>query len=119
MNKSSLTMTMGTPWKSILRFALPLMGANILQQLYNTIDTLVVGIYDSQASLAAVGSCAYLVSFYLAIALGFSLGAGVIISRYFGSKDDQTMKRDARTGILFLLVIGLITTIISLLTNSS
>lgn len=65
----------GAPWRSLLRFALPVMGANVLQQLYNTVDTLVVGNFESQNALSAVGSCAYLTMFYLAFAMGFSSAA--------------------------------------------
>lgn len=108
----------GTPWKVLLTFALPLMGANVLQQLYNTVDTLVVGNFDSQAALSAVGSCSYLVMFYLAIAMGFSLGAGLLVSQMFGAKQEQEMKRYVGAGVLLLFVIGLFITAFAFLTNS-
>lgn len=104
------TLIHGTPWKVLLTFALPLMGANVLQQLYNTVDTLVVGNFDSQAALSAVGSCSYLVMFYLAIAMGVSLGAGVLVSQMFGAKQEQEMKRYVGAGVLLLFVIGLFIT---------
>ena len=85
----------GTPWKHILKFALPLMAASLLQQLYSTVDTLVIGNLESQTALSAVGSCAYLVSLYLALAQGFSLGAGVLVSQYFGAGNEK-YKRNLR-----------------------
>ena len=63
VEKSGRSMLEGAPWRSLLRFALPVMGANVLQQLYNTVDTLVVGNFESQNALSAVGSCAYLTMF--------------------------------------------------------
>ncbi len=117
MKQQALSMTEGIPWKSILRFALPLMVANVLQQLYNTVDTIVVGNFDSQVALSAVGSCAYLTGFYLAIALGFSLGASVLISQFFGAHEEDTMKKYAGTSIVLLMIIGIITTVFAFLTN--
>lgn len=110
-------LTTGTPWKVIFRFALPLMAANILQQLYNTVDTLVVGNLDSQSALSAVGSCAYLIALYLAIATGFSLGAGVLVSQFYGGKQKEDMKKYAGTGIILLIGMGLVMTAFSFLTS--
>lgn len=110
-------LTTGTPWKGLLRFALPLMAANILQQLYNTVDTIVVGNLDSQDALSAVGSCGYLIGLYLAIAVGFSLGAGVLVAQLFGAKDEIQMKKHAGASIIFLLLIGVLTTAFAFLTN--
>ena len=70
-------MTRGTPWKVILTFALPMMAASLLQQLYNTADTLIIGNFESEQALAAVGSCAYLTGLFTGIAMALALGAGI------------------------------------------
>ena len=65
-------MTRGTPWKLIVQFALPIMAGNLLQQLYNTADTIIVGNFNGQQALSAVGSCASLTALFTALAIGFS-----------------------------------------------
>lgn len=106
-----------TPWKVVLKFALPLMGANILQQLYNTADTLIIGNFESQQALSAVGSCAYLTGFYLAIALGFSTGAGVLSAQAVGARDYNRLIKTVNTGIKLLLIIGIIITMAAIFGN--
>lgn len=101
------------PWKSILKFALPLMAANTLQQLYNTVDTLIVGNFDSQSSLAAVGSCSYLVMLFLALAIGLSTGSGILISQSYGANDTHKMKKVSGTSITFLTMLGLLMSIVT------
>ena len=92
IEKSGRSMLDGAPWCSLLQFALPIMGANVLQQLYNTVDTLVVGNFESQNALSAVGSCAYLTMFYLAFAMGFSNAAGVLTAQRLRAGDEKGMK---------------------------
>lgn len=111
------TMTTGTPWKQIIIFALPMIAGNILQQLYNTVDTIVVGNFDSQAALSAVGTCVFLVNFYLAIAQGFSIGAGVIIAQQYGAGKEQELKKSSYTAMIVLLALGLVSTVIALITS--
>ena len=67
----------GTPWKLILSFAMPIMAGNLLQQLYNTADTIIVGNFVGEAALSAVGTCSSMTMLYLALAQGFSMGAGI------------------------------------------
>ena len=71
-------LTRGTPWKLIVQFALPIMAGNLLQQLYNTADTIIVGNFNGQQALSAVGACASLTVLFTALAIGFSIGAGVL-----------------------------------------
>ena len=75
----SKTMTEGSEWKLILLFTLPLMAGNLLQQLYNTVDGIIVGNFVGETALAAVGTCAPLTMLFTAIALGMSNGAAVVI----------------------------------------
>lgn len=78
MNKS---LTEGTPWKRILSFMFPAFMGLLLQQLYNTVDTVIVGNYADEDSLAAVGACGILTMVFLALANGFSAGVCVLISQ--------------------------------------
>ena len=71
-------LTRGTPWRLIVQFALPIMAGNLLQQLYNTADTIIVGNFNGQQALSAVGACASLTALFTALAIGFSIGAGVL-----------------------------------------
>ncbi len=74
-------MTSGTPWKQILIFSLPVFVGLLLQQLYNTVDTIIVGNFASEAALSAVGTTGSLTFLFLALANGFSAGAGVLTSQ--------------------------------------
>ena len=105
-------LTRGAPWKLILQFALPIMAGNLLQQLYNTADTIIVGNFNGQQALSAVGACASLTVLFTALAIGFSVGAGVLISQYFGASREQELRRYAATSIVLMLAMGLLALII-------
>ena len=105
-------LTRGTPWKLILQFARPIMAGNLLQQLYNTADTIIVGNFNGQQALSAVGACASLTVLFTALAIGFSIGAGVLISQYFGASREQELRRYAATSIVLMLAMGLLASII-------
>ena len=109
-----LRMTEGAPWKHTLRFAMPVLAGSILQQLYNTVDTIVVGNFAGQASLSAVGTTGTFSFFFLAIALGFSSGSGVIAAQRYGADDEEGLRRTASTGILMLLAMGLVSTVLAM-----
>ncbi len=108
-------MTAGTPWKHTLRFAMPVLAGSLLQQLYNTVDSIVVGNYAGEEALSAVGTTGSFTFLFLALAMGFSAGNGVIVSQYYGASDEKKVKANASTGILLLLGMGLVSTIIALL----
>lgn len=80
-------MTVGTPWKSIVTFTLPMLIGNIAQQLYNTVDSIVVGKYIGDNALAAVGSAAPLLNMLLVLFIGISAGASIMVSQYFGARN--------------------------------
>ena len=84
-------MTVGTPWKSILAFTFPMLIGNIAQQLYNTVDSIVVGQYIGDNALAAVGSCGPIVNMLLVLFIGISAGAGIMVSQYFGAKNRESL----------------------------
>lgn len=99
-------MTEGTPWRHIVRFALPVLLGSLLQQLYSTVDAIVVGNFSGEASLSAVGTTGSLTFLFLTIALGFSAGNGVVVAQYYGANDLQSVRENASTGILFLMTLG-------------
>ena len=109
------SMTEGAPWKHIVRFALPVLLGSLLQQLYNTVDTIIVGNFSSEEALSAVGTTGTLTFFFLAIAIGFSSGNGVVIAQYYGAGDEKAVRKNASAGIVFLLGLGLVSAIIGVL----
>ena len=86
-------MTVGTPWKSIVAFSIPMLIGNIAQQLYNTVDSIVVGRYVGDNALAAVGSASPLLNLLLVLFIGISVGAGIMVSQYFGAKLREELSR--------------------------
>ncbi len=100
------TMTEGKEWKLILLFTLPLMAGNLLQQLYNTVDGIIVGNFVSEDALAAVGTCSPLTMLFIAIAVGMSNGAAVVISQLFGARRTEEMKRSIATSLILLFWMG-------------
>ncbi len=103
------------PWRGILKFSMPVLVGLLLQQLYNTVDTIIVGNFISQDALSAVGTTAVLTMLFLALANGFSAGAGVIIAQLFGAKKENELRRSASTSILLLTAMGLIGTVVAFL----
>lgn len=89
----TLDMTVGTPWKNIVRFTLPMLIGNIAQQLYSTVDTIVVGRYASHGDnvIAAIGSALPLLNMLLVLFMGISAGAGVMVAQYFGAKNRKAL----------------------------
>ena len=80
-------MTQGPPWKRIMEFSVPMLIGNIAQQLYNTADSIIVGMYVGDNALAAVGSAMPILNLLLALFVGIATGAGIVVSQSFGAKD--------------------------------
>ena len=114
-----LTMTEGAPWKHIIRFTLPVFFGLVLQQLYNTVDAIIVGNYCGETSLAAVGTTATFTFLFIALATGFSSGNGVIVSQAYGANDEKQVRANASTGILLLLMMGFLSTLIGIIVSKS
>ena len=112
--KKTRDMTQGTIWKHLLAFALPLMIGNLFQQLYNTVDSIVVGQFVSKQALAAVGSTTSIINMLVGFFSGVSVGAGVIISQRFGAKDPEGVHKAVHTTISLTLIIGLIGTVVGM-----
>lgn len=84
---SAKDMTVGPPWKRIMEFSVPMLLGNIAQQLYNTADSVIVGHYVGDNALAAVGSASPILNLLLALFVGISTGAGIVVSQSYGAKD--------------------------------
>ncbi len=84
-------MTVGTPWKGILKFTLPMLIGNIAQQLYSTVDSIVVGKYIGDNALAAVGSALPIVNLLLVLFIGISAGASIMVAQYVGAKNRENL----------------------------
>ncbi len=108
-------MTTGNSAKEIMLFALPLMFGNIFQMLYNTVDSIVVGNYVSTQALAAVGATTMIVNMAVFFFNGFSVGAGVIIGRYFGAKNMDRLHDSIETTMAATFVFCVLFTIVGML----
>lgn len=105
-------MTEGTPWKKILIFTVPLLIGNLAQQLYNTVDSIVVGRYIGDNALAAVGSAGPILNLFVVLFMGISAGTSVMVSQYFGAKNREELARTigncmTLTGIATLIIMAL------------
>lgn len=108
MVKTLEPMTAGSISKRMIAFALPLLLGNLFQQLYNTVDSLIVGNFLGSSALAAVSSSGSLISMLIGFLSGISSGAGVIVSRYFGANDEKDVCRAVHTMVAFGLVAGVL-----------
>ena len=103
-----IDMTVGTPWKSIVMFSIPLLIGNIAQQLYNTVDSIVVGHYVGDNALAAVGSAGPLFNMLLVLFVGISAGVGIMVSQYFGAKNREELSHTIGTSITLTALASLL-----------
>ncbi len=108
-------MTVGKPLSLVFRFSLPLLAGNLLQQMYNMVDSIVVGKFVGKEALAAVGN-SYIINFLLtSLFMGIGLGATILISQFFGAKQNSRVKETVDTMYIALLVSGAAVTVIGLL----
>ena len=84
-------MTVGKPWEKIVAFTIPMLIGNIAQQLYNTVDSIVIGKYVGDNALAAVGSASPILNLLLVLFVGISVGVGVMVSQYFGARQRKEL----------------------------
>ena len=100
-------MTTGNITRHIISFALPLLIGNIFQQLYNTVDTWVVGKFVSNEAYAAVGTVGPIINMLIGFFMGLSSGAGVVISQYYGAKRFAEVEKTVHTAIAMTLILGI------------
>lgn len=113
--KKQELMTEGTIWKKILIFAVPLIIGNLLQQMYSTIDSIIVGHYVGKSALAAVGSSTSIINLLIAFSQGASVGAGVVISQYMGARDKKSVHSAVHTAAAVAVLLGLFLTLAGVL----
>ena len=111
-------MTTGPIWKQILIFSIPLILGNLLQQLYNTVDSIVVGRFLGSNALAAVGSGSQLIFFIISFSMGASIGAGVLVAQTFGAEDRDGIHRTVHNAVALGLMAGIVITIAGVLLAS-
>ena len=106
-------MTEGLPWKKIVAFTLPMLIGNVAQQLYNTVDSIVVGKYVGDNALAAVGSASPIFNLLLVLFVGIAMGAGIMVSQYYGSRDRENLSKTIGSSItltglasVILMIVG-------------
>lgn len=114
MNNKGTKLLEGPIWKGIVSFAIPLFLGNLFQQLYNTVDSLIVGNFLGSDALAAVSSSGSLIFLMVGFFNGISMGAGVVISKCFGARDDDNLRKAVHTDVAFGLVAGVLLTIIGM-----
>ena len=112
--RKDVDMTEGPIVGHLIRFAMPLLIGNIFQQLYNTVDTWVVGNYVSKDAFAAVGSVGPIINMLIGFFLGLSSGAGVVISQYYGAKKYDKVSQTVHTSIVMTLVMGIVFTFLGI-----
>ena len=101
-------MTEGNIWKLLIVFSIPLILGNLLQQMYNTADSIIVGNFVGSNGLAAVGSGTALINLIIAFSQGASVGAGVIVSQNLGARDKQKTKLAVHTAMCIAIILGVI-----------
>lgn len=108
-------MTQGKAFQVITAFAIPMFIANIFQQVYNMVDSIVVGNYVGPDALAAVGTCAGAFNLVLALITGFTSGTSVVIAQYFGAQNHEMVKKTFVSAVVVNMVTGLFLTVIGVL----
>ena len=96
----------------VLGFSLPIMAGNLLQQLYNTADSVIVGQFVSQDALGAVGTCSPLTFLLISLAMGLSVGASILVSQLYGAGRMEELRKSVSTGLILLTAIGLVMTVV-------
>ena len=95
----------GTPWKLLLQFAVPLFIGNIFQQLYNMVDSVIVGNFVSTNALGAIGTTNSLTFFFFSLVGGLSVGIGIIVAQFFGASDEEKV-REVIGNAVWIIAIG-------------
>ena len=104
--RKDMDMTEGPITLQLIQFALPLLIGNLFQQLYNTVDSWVVGNYVSKEAFAAVGAVGPIINMLIGFFLGLSNGAGVLISQYYGAKKSEKVRETVHTFMALTLILG-------------
>ena len=115
MDQSKNLLTVGSVPKKMLLFAVPVFFSNLFQQLYNAADSLIVGNFIGEEALAAVSSSGSLIMLLTGFINGVSMGAGVLIARFYGAQDKKSMERTVHTTVALGIAAGLLLTVVGVL----
>lgn len=115
MSSKATLMTEGSIYKQIIKFSFPILCGNIFQQLYNMVDSLVIGNFVGKESLAAVSSTSSLIFLLVGLFTGIFSGAGVVISKYFGAGDTKNIQASIHTSVAFGIISGVVMTMMGTL----
>jgi len=110
-------MTVGRPWKRIMEFSIPMLLGNVAQQLYNTADSVIVGKFVGDDALSAVGSAMPILNLLLALFVGISTGAGIVVSQSFGARDREGLTKAIGNCIALSMVATIVIMIIGPIVN--
>lgn len=103
-------MSEGNIWKQLILFSVPLVLGNIFQQLYNAVDSMIVGNFVGKEALAAVTSSSPIINLLISFFMGLSVGAGVVIARYFGARDETGLSDSIHTSMCMIVIAGIVMT---------
>ena len=110
LSRRDVDMTSGNVYGLLIRFAIPLLLGNLFQQLYNTVDTWVVGNYVGKEAFSAVGTVNPILNMLIGFFMGLSTGAGVVISQYYGAKQAEKVSDTVHTALVMTMVLGVVFT---------
>ena len=113
-SRRETNMTEGSISRHLIDFAMPLLIGNIFQQLYNTVDTWVVGNYVSNEAFSAVGTVGPIINMLIGIFMGLASGAGVVISQYYGARRDQEVSDTVHTSMMMTLILAVVFTFLGI-----
>lgn len=114
-SRRDVDMTSGNVYGLLIRFAVPLLLGNLFQQLYNTVDTWVVGNYVGKEAFSAVGTVTPILNMLIGFFMGLSTGAGVVISQYYGAKQTEKVSDTVHTALVMTAILGVLFTAIGVL----
>lgn len=115
MQKNNTLMTSGSIWKEILFFSIPLVLGNLFQQLYNIVDSIIVGNVVGSHALAAVGAGGSVIQLLIGFCIGASSGAGVVTSQYYGAKNEEGVRKAVHTTLAISISAGIVLSVIGVL----
>lgn len=115
LNRKDTNMTEGNIIQHLVRFSVPLLIGNIFQVLYNTVDSIVVGNFVGKEALAAVGNVSPIINTLIGFFLGLAAGASVVISQYYGARDDKSVHEAVHTTMLMTFILCVVFTIVGVL----
>ena len=113
--KSVYSMTEGNPTKLILSFTIPMLIGNLFQQLYNMVDSIIVGRFVGANALAAVGSTGSINFLFFSLSFGISAGIGVIVSQFFGAEKPVMVQKAIANGLYLLAVVSFLVSVVGIL----